>query len=129
MRLLRSTWVLLTNGLSIYMMYLGVSQVVLLNDLLEQDNKNKTLWLHFALRIIVPVLGILLEFLGSRFAKWVNVGFFVLVGSASCAISVWAWSDYHGHVLLLIGIAAFAVAIVDYLLYHGTRSALVRFVR
>jgi hypothetical protein len=122
MRILRSTWVLLTNALAICILYGGVSQVVHLNHLLEQDSKNEAVWFHFALRAIVPALGVLLEFFDSRFAKWVNVGYFVFVGCVSSAISIWAWSDYHGHMLLPVGIAALAVAIVDYLLYRRART-------
>jgi hypothetical protein len=52
------------------------------NDFLRfpgRDNRNRALWIQFALRAIVPILGILLEFVGSRFAKWVNVGYFTFV--------------------------------------------------
>jgi hypothetical protein len=69
-----------------------------------------------------PILGVLLEFFNSRFAKWVNVSYFALVGGIYSAISIWAWSDYHGHILLLFGIVALAVANVDYFLYRRTRS-------
>lgn len=44
-----------------------------------QDNRNRALWFQFALRAIVPILGILFEFIASRFAKWVNVGYFTFV--------------------------------------------------
>ncbi len=88
MRILRSTWILFTNGLAVYLLYGSTGQVALLNHLLEQDNKNKALWFHFALRATIPILGILLEFLGSRFAKWVNVGYLALVGIVFSAAGI-----------------------------------------
>jgi hypothetical protein len=122
MRRLRSTWVLFTNGTAIYILWGSTRQVALLNHLLEQDNRNKALWFHFALRATIPMLGILLEFLGSRFAKWVNVGYFVFVGVVFSTIGIWAWSDYHARIYLLLGLPALAVAGVSYLLYRRPRS-------
>jgi hypothetical protein len=121
MRILRSTWVLLTNGTAIYLLCGSTQQVTLLNHLLEQDNRNKALWFHFGLKATIPILGILLEFLGSRFAKWVNVGYFVFVGIVFSTISIWAWSDYHGRIYLLLGLPALGVAGVSYLLYRRPR--------
>src|SRR3954452_9537137 len=110
MRILRSVWVTFTNGTAIYFMYGVAQQVALLNHLLEQDNRNKSVWFHFALRAGIPILGILLELFGSRLAKWVNIGYFVFVGAIFSAISVGTWPDYHGRVLLLQGLAATVVA-------------------
>ncbi len=124
MRIVRLTWVFLTNGAAIYFMYGSFQQVALLNHLLEQDNRNKALWFHFALKATTPILGILLELLGSRFAKWVNVGYFLIVGIVFSTISILAWSDYHGRIYLLIGLAALVVAGVDCLFYRRTRSTL-----
>ncbi len=124
MRILRSFWVSLTNGAAIYLMYGGAQQVALLNHLLEQDSRNKSVWFHFVLRAAIPILGIVLELLGSRLAKWVNIGYFVFVGAICSAISIWAWSDYHGRILLLQGLAALVVACADYFLYRRTRSPL-----
>src|SRR5258708_18359298 len=106
MRILRSVWVSLTNGTAIYLMYGSAQQVVLLNHLLEQDSRNKSVWFHFVLRAAIPILGIVLELLGSRLAKWVNIGYFVFVGSVFSAISIWAWPDYHRTVLLLPALPA-----------------------
>jgi len=73
MKISRSIWVLLANGIAVFVSYL-----MTLIDFFGQDNGG-TFWFHFPLRAIVPVLGILLEFFGSRFAKWVNVGYFIFV--------------------------------------------------
>ena len=124
MRILRSVWVSLTNGTAIYLMYGGAQQVALLNHLLEQDSRNKSVWFHFVLRAGIPILGIALELLGSRLAKWMNIGYFVLVGAIFSVVSIWARSDYHGRILLLQGLAALVVACADYFLYSSTRSTL-----
>ena len=58
MRVLRSVWVSLTNGTAIYFMYGGAQQVALLNHLLEQDSRNKSVWFHFVLSAAIPILGI-----------------------------------------------------------------------
>ena len=123
MRILRSAWVLFTNGLAVYLLYGSTGQVALLNHLLEQDNKNKALWFHFALKVTIPILGILLEFLGSRFAKWVNVGYLVFVGTVFSAIGIWTWPDHHGLIYLFLGLLALAFAAVSWLLYRKPPSA------
>jgi hypothetical protein len=79
-RVLRLVWVLLTNGTAVYVLYAGTRQDVLLNHLLEQENRNKGLWFHFALWAAIPVLGIVLEVCRSRFSKWLNLGYFLYFG-------------------------------------------------
>ena len=61
------------------------------------DNGNGTFWFHFALRAIVPVLGILLEFFGSRFAKWVNVGYFTFVAVVIFGMNFFVGSHFFIH--------------------------------
>jgi hypothetical protein len=123
MRLLRLAWVLFTNGTAVYLLYGGTEQVALLNHLLEQDNKNKALWFHFALRVTIPILGILLEFFGSRFAKWVNVGYLVFVRTLFFAVGICTWPDHHGLIYLFVGLLALAFGSVSWLLYRRPRSA------
>jgi hypothetical protein len=122
MRILRSSWVLLTNAIVIYISYSSVKQVALLNHLLEQDSRNKTLWLHFALRATIPFLGILFEFLGWRLAKWVNIGYFLFLGIAYSAAGVWNWPDHHAVIALFFGLAALAVAGLSWLFYRRPHS-------
>src|SRR5690348_12421190 len=79
-RALRLTWISLTNGAAICVLYVGTHQDALLNRLLEQEIRNRELWLHFALWAAIPVLGIVLEVFHSRFAKWLNLGYFIYFG-------------------------------------------------
>ena len=94
MRILRSAWVLFTNGTAIYLLFAGTRQDVLLNDLLEQHNRNKGLWFHFALWAAIPVLGLLFEFFGLQFAKWLNLGYFVCFGVVFSGMGILNLSDH-----------------------------------
>jgi hypothetical protein len=114
MKISRSIWVLLANGsavLIIYVMtFLGSSGL---------DNRNRALWIQFALRAIVPILGILLEFVGSRFAKWVNVGYFtfvVVVVFRMNFLSALAF-NIQGHFIYRLWVFPLAAAGVTYFLY------------
>jgi len=121
MKILRSAWVLFTNGTAIYLLYAGTRQDALLNQLLEQDNLNRGLWFHFALWTTIPVLGIVLEFLGSRFAKWLNLGYFVYFGVVFTGMGILNLPDHHGLIILLFGVLALGVSGVSYLLYRRPR--------
>jgi hypothetical protein len=90
MKISRSIWVLLANGSAVLLIYLltflGSSGL---------DNRNRALWFQFALRAIVPILGILLEFVGSRFARWVNVGYFTFVGVVLFGMNFFVGSHFY----------------------------------
>ena len=122
MRILRASWVLLTNGIAVYLLYAGTRQVTLLNHLLEQDFKNRDLWNAFGLRAAVPIVGILLELTSSRFARWVNVGYFLVVGVVFSGVGIFAWPDHHAFVYLLLGLLALGVSIANYYWYRRRRS-------
>ncbi len=122
MRILRALWVLLTNGIAIYLLYAGTAQVALLNHLLEQDAKNRALWNGFGMRATVPIAGVLLELVGSRFAQWVNVGYFFTVGVMFSGVGIYSWPDHHGFVYLVLGLLALGVSIANYFWYRKLRS-------
>jgi hypothetical protein len=109
--------------LLVYLFFRGTEQVATLNHLLEQDRRNRALWIYFAFRAAVPIVAILLSVLGSRFAKWANVGLFAFFGAAFLVTGVWNWSDYHGHVYLLLGPIALMISGVNLLLYRKSKSA------
>ncbi len=122
MRILRALWVLLTNGVAIYLLYASTAQVALLNHLLEQDTRNKVLWSGFGLRAAVPVVGLLLELAGSRFARWVNIGYFLTVGVVFSGVGIYSWPDHHGLVYLVLGLLALGISIANYFWYRKPRS-------
>ena len=90
----------------------------------QRDTQNNAVWLNFGLEAIIPALGVLLEFLSSRFARWVNVGFFVFGGFVSAGVGIWNWSNpnYHARPYLQLGLLALVVAVMNYLLYRTTSS-------
>jgi hypothetical protein len=103
MKLFRKTWIIVTNGAAVYLLYRSFSQIALLNSLLEQESRNKTRWFGFSLRAFIPAIGILLELLGSRFAKWVNIGYFFFAGVVLSAVGMLARPDHHAWIYLFLG--------------------------
>jgi hypothetical protein len=90
MKISRSIWVLLANGSAVLIIY-----VMTFFRWPGLDNRNRALWFHFALRAIVPILGILLEFVGSRFARWVNVGYFTFVAVVLFGMNFFVGSHFY----------------------------------
>lgn len=117
-RKLRLAWVLFTSGTAIYFQYAGTQQAVSLNSLLKQENRNKGIWLHFLLWALIPVLGMVLDLFQSRYAKWLNIGYFVCFGVVFSGIGVLNLPDHHAQLSLLFGILALGVSGVSYLLYR-----------
>lgn len=79
-------------------------------------------WLEFLLKATIPCVGIFLDLLGSKFAKWVNVGYFTVLGLFYFEEAVRYWSDsFHG-VLLLIGLGLLMLAGLTALTYRLTNS-------
>jgi hypothetical protein len=124
MKTLRSTWVIVTSGAVIYLFYRAAETRASLHKLLENPDGIRAAWFSFGMWAAIPILGILLEVFGSRFAKWVNVGFFGLLGLAFAYIGLMNWSDYVIRIYFYSAIPAFALAGVNYLLYRGKRRSL-----
>ena len=117
-RTLRLAWISLTNGTAIYVLYAGTRQDVLLNRLLEQESRNRELWFHFALWAAIPFLGIVLEAFHSRFAKWLNLGYFAYFGLVFSAMGVLNLPNHHALVSLVFGMVALSFLGVSYFLYR-----------
>jgi hypothetical protein len=117
-RTLRLPWIALANGLAIYVQFVNARQHAMLNGLLEQENQNRELWLHFALWAAIPALGIVLEVFHSRFAKWINLGYFAYFGAVFSATGVFSLPDHHATIALFYGVVALTFLVVSYLLYR-----------
>ena len=63
--------------------------------------------------------GVVLEVLRSKFAKWIDVGFWLLLAGYYLLGGVLEWSDPLGPLVLLMGIALLTPAGVNYLLYRN----------
>jgi hypothetical protein len=115
MKISRSIWVLLANGSAVFLIYLTIFL-----RFPGQDNRNRALWFQFALRAIVPILGIVLEFIGSRLAKWVNVGYFTYVAVVLFGMNFFVGSHFYIHRLFNRSwIFPLAAAGVTYFLYSS----------
>ena len=117
-RALRLAWISLTNGTAIYVLYAGTRQDVLLYRLLKQESRTRGLWFHFALWGAIPVLGIVLEVFHSRFAKWLNLGYFIYFGVVFSAMGLLNLPDHHALISLFFGIVALSFFAVSYFLYR-----------
>jgi hypothetical protein len=77
------------------------------------------LWASFLVKAAVPASGVILEILGSKYAKWVNVGFWALAGLYYCAGAAYYLSDAYFGVLLIMGVGLLIHAGINFLLYRG----------
>jgi hypothetical protein len=77
---------------------------------------------EFAVEVNLPIVGILLELVNSRFARWVNVGCFAVAGCFWLAAAVWSHSDPFFGVLLIIALGLLTIAGITELVYRGTRN-------
>jgi hypothetical protein len=115
MKFSRLIWVVIANVLALAINAMFLSIVV-------EDTKLKVNTYHWfyicylAMRAVVPILGIYLEVVDSRFAKWVNVGYFTSTVVVSYGLSLLPSYDLYGYSgqLLLVPITA---AGVTYFLY------------
>jgi hypothetical protein len=76
--------------------------------------------LEFLFEIFLPIVGIALEVVKSKFAKWVNVGCFAGAGCFWLAAAVWWRSDSFFGVLLIVAVALFAIAGITEAVYRST---------
>jgi hypothetical protein len=72
--------------------------------------------------VILPVLGIVLELVNWKFARWLNVGCFAGAGCFWLAVAVWDRSDPFFGVLLVISLGLLTVAGLTEIVYRATRS-------
>jgi hypothetical protein len=117
----RITWVLVVNTLVAWLMFMRLRSVGF-PALDFQLALSFQLWFEFAFEVILPVAGILFEIANWKFAKWVNVGCFVVAGCFWLIAAVWDHSDPFFGVLLIMAIGLFLVAGLTELVYKMTRT-------
>jgi hypothetical protein len=103
-RAIRLLWVLGVNGAVIWFMY---SQKVSGS-------------LVLLLKATVPILGIVVELVGWRFARWVNVGYLALLSLYWCGGAAYWHSDPFFGVLLIIGVGFLILTGLTDRVYHYT---------
>jgi hypothetical protein len=114
-RILRVAWVLAANTLVAWVMFTRLRSVGFPSLNLQVD-------FEFAFEVILPIVGILLELVNWRFARWVNVGCFAVAGCFWLAAAVWWRSDSFFGVLLIIALGLLTIAGITEIIYRGTRN-------
>jgi hypothetical protein len=79
-------------------------------------------------KVILPIVGILLELVNSRFARWINVGCFTVAGCFWLAGAIWWHSDPFFGVLLIVAMGLLTIAGLTETVYLNGQAAVNRFV-
>jgi hypothetical protein len=77
---------------------------------------------EFVFEVIFPIVGIVLELVNWKFARWVNVGCFTAAGCFWLVAALWDHSDPFFGVLLIIALGLLTVAGLTEIIYRRTRS-------
>jgi hypothetical protein len=116
-KLLRAAWVLVANGIIVWLMFTR-----LFGEPFNRDAQTAQHWLEFLLEAALPILGIVIEFANLNLARWVNVGYLVLAGCFWLAEALWWRSDpFHG-AMLIIAIGLLTFAGLTEIVYRMTRN-------
>jgi len=83
---------------------------------------NFQLCFEFVFEVILPIIGIVLELVNWKFARWVNVGCFIAAGCFWLTAAVWCRSDPFFGVLLIIALGLLTVGALSEAIYRATRS-------
>jgi hypothetical protein len=113
-RVVRVLWVSVTSGILVRLLF-GSH----FGQPFNRAAQSPELWTSFLLKAAIPVIGAILEIFGSKYAKWLNVGFWTLAGLYYCAAAAYYWSDPFFGVLLILGVGLLIPAGITYLLYRG----------
>ena len=116
-RTFRVAWVLAANVCVAWLMFTRLRTVGF-----PSGGFSFQLWFEFVLEVILPMIGIALEVVSWKFARWVNVGCFAVAGCFWLAAAVWWHSDPFFGVLLIIAIALLAVAGLSEVVYKRTTT-------
>jgi hypothetical protein len=115
-RILRVACVLAINSFVIWLTTGRLSP-----ELFSPDSPNFEFWLEVILEMVFPALGIVLELLRWKFARWLNVGYLILAGCLWLAEAVWWHSDPFFGVLLIMSFGIFILAGLMEVTYRRTK--------
>jgi hypothetical protein len=116
-RFFRAIWVLAANGCIAWLMLTRLVSVGF-----NSRVQTPELWVEFLLEVVLPIVGIVLEFVNWKFAKWVNVGSFAVAGCFWLAEAIWWRSDPFFGVLLIIALGLLTFAGLTEVFYRVTKS-------
>jgi hypothetical protein len=116
-RVVRTVWVIAANGCTAWLMFTRLVSVGF-----NGGAQAPQLWLEFLLEVILPIVGIVLELVNWKFARWVNVGSFAVAGCYWLAAAIWWRSDPFFGVLLIVALGLLTIAGLTGLVYRSTES-------
>jgi hypothetical protein len=114
-RILCVAWILVANTFVAWTMFIRLRSVGFPSLNFQVD-------FEFTFEVILPIVGILLELVNSRFARTVNVGCFAVAGCFWSAAAVWWRSDSFFGVLLIIALGLLTMAGITQITYRGTKD-------
>ena len=117
-RVLRATWVLAANAGVAGLMFMRLRSIGFPTGTLVDFQ----LYFEFVFEVLFPAIGIVLELVNWQFARWVNVGCFVIAGGFWLAAAVYWRSDAYFGVLLIIALGLLAIAGLTEIVYRRTRT-------
>jgi hypothetical protein len=115
-KVFRALWVLATNGCVACLMFARLVSVGFNRGVPVPE-----LWFEFLLEVILPVIGIVLELVDWKFARWVNVGCLTVAGCFWLAEAVWWRSDPFFGILLIVALALLTMAGLTDIVYRTTK--------
>ncbi len=116
-RIVRVVWVLAANG---FVVWLTITRLSV--TFYSHDSRDLEVWLEYILEIFLPCVGIILELVNWRFARWVNTGYLALTGCFLLAEAVWWRSDPFFGVLLIMSFGMFILAGLTEITYRLTKQ-------
>jgi len=114
-RIFRGAWVLAANTFVAWAMFTRLRSVGF-------PALNLQLCFEFVFEVILPIIGIVLEFVSWKFARWLNVGCFTVAGCFWLAAAIWWHSDPFFGVLLIVALGLLIVAGLTEIVYRLTQS-------
>jgi hypothetical protein len=116
-RAIRSVWVLAANGCIAWLMFTRLVSVGFSGSVRDPE-----LWFEFLLEVILPIVGIVLELVNWKFARWVNVGSLTVAGCFWLAEAIWWRADPFFSVLLIIALGLLTIAGITEVVYRRTKD-------
>ena len=112
----RAVWVLAANGCVASLMFTRLVSVGFNGGVQDLE-----LLCEFLLEVILPIVGIVLELMNSKFARWVNVGSLTGAGCLWLTEAIWWRSDPFFGVLLIVALGLLTIAGTTEIVYRRTK--------
>jgi hypothetical protein len=116
-RILRLGWVLAANGFVALVTLTRLSAA-----LSSRASRDFEVWLEIICEVLLPVVGIVLEVVRRKSARWVNIGYLTFAGCFWLAEAVWWRSDSFFGVLLILSVGLFILAGLTEIVYRLTKE-------